>query len=274
MLLRPIPSSGEQIPVVGLGSWLQFDVTGKEKEPLKNVLRTLAETGGKVIDSSPMYGKSEEVLGELTAETGLSDKFFYATKVWTSGKQGGIRQMEESLRKMRRKTMDLMQIHNLLDWETHLGTLRQWKKEGKIRYIGITHYVDSAHPALEKIVRSEKIDFLQVNLSITGRNAEKTLLPAAMENNVAVIINQPFGQGALFSKVRGKPLPGWAGDYGIRSWAQFFLKYILSNPAVTCVIPGTSVRKNMLDNAGAGKEPLPDEETRAKMAALADEGHL
>jgi diketogulonate reductase-like aldo/keto reductase len=223
---------------------------------------------GKLIDSSPMYGRSEQVIGDLTTELGIADNFFYATKVWTTGRQSGIDQMESSMKKMRRQTIDLMQVHNLLDWETHLETLRQWKKEGKIRYIGVTHYLASAHPQLEQLVKSEDIDFIQVNYSIRVRNAEKSLLDAALDNGVAVIVNQPFEEGAVFGAVRGKTLPPWASDYGISSWAQFFLKYILSHPAVTCVIPGTSDPKNLLDNLGAGVGPLPDEETRMRMADL------
>ncbi|MBV6439740.1 MAG: aldo/keto reductase [Haliscomenobacteraceae bacterium CHB4] len=269
MLKRRILSSGnEMLPVVGLGTWIQFDVgkSEEERKPLGEVLKRMAEHGGKVIDSSPMYGNSEEVVGDRATAMGLADKFFYATKVWTTGEQEGIRQMQASLRKMRRTTMDLMQIHNLMDWQTHLKTLRKWKDEGKVRYIGITHYTVTAHEQLEKIIRSEKIDFVQFNYSIRVRNAETSLLKTAQEKGVSVIINEPFEKGSLFSAVKGKELPEWAADYDIKSWAQFFLKFILSHPAVTCVIPGTSNPEHLADNMGAGFGKLPDEAGRKKMA--------
>ncbi|GAB4495603.1 MAG: aldo/keto reductase [Saprospiraceae bacterium] len=264
---RILSSAGEMLPVVGLGTWIQFDVgkTEEERQPLREVLKRMAELGGKVIDSSPMYGNSEEVVGDLTAATGLADEFFYATKVWTNGEQEGIKQMQASLRKMRRTTMDLMQIHNLMDWQTHLKTLKKWKEEGKIRYIGITHYTVASHEQLEKIVKTEKIDFVQCNYSIRVRNAENSLLKAAQDNNVSVIINEPFEKGSLFGAVKGKDLPAWAADYDIKSWAQFFLKFILSNAAVTCVIPGTSNPEHLADNMGAGYGKLPDETGRKKM---------
>lgn len=269
MLTRLIPSTGEKLPVIGLGSWQQFDVgsSSNERNPLKEVLKSMHEAGGKVIDASPMYGRSEQVIGDLTEEIKLNDQFFFATKVWTTGKQSGIDQMNDSFRKMKRKTMDLMQVHNLQDWQTHLKTLKDWKSEGKVRYIGVTHYTDSAHAQLEQIVKSKAVDFVQFNYSIRSRNAEKSLLNAAKDNGVAVIINEPFDQGALFRSVKGKELPDWAADYEIHSWAQYFLKYILSNTAVTCVIPGTSDVKHLVDNMGAGLGKLPDENGRKKMAA-------
>lgn len=273
MNTRLIPRTKEELPIVGLGSWIQFDVGDNEKEliPLKEVLLKMVEKGGKVIDSSPMYGKAEQTIGDLAAETGTANQFFYATKVWTSGTEQGIEQMQASFKKMRRKTMDLMQIHNLVDWKTHLATLERWKKTGKIRYIGITHYSVSAHEQLEQIVRSGVVDFVQFNYSIGVRNAEKSLLKAAKDRGVAVLINEPFQSGTLFGKVKGKPLPPWAADYGISSWAQYFLKYIISNPAVTCVIPGTSNPKHLLDNMGAGYGPIPDEAAQRKLAAYFDQ---
>ena len=269
MLTRLIPSTGEKLPVIGLGSWQQFDVgsSSNERNPLKEVLKSMHEAGGKVIDASPMYGRSEQVIGDLTEEIKLNDQFFFATKVWTTGKQSGIDQMNDSFRKMKRKTIDLMQVHNLQDWQTHLKTLKDWKSEGKVRYIGVTHYTDSAHAQLEQIVKSKAVDFVQFNYSIRSRNAEKSLLNAAKDNGVAVIINEPFDQGALFRSVKGKELPDWATDYEINSWAQYFLKYILSNTAVTCVIPGTSDVKHLVDNMGAGLGKMPDENGRKKMAA-------
>ncbi|MCF0069080.1 aldo/keto reductase [Dyadobacter sp. CY261] len=267
ILERKIPSTGERLPVIGLGSWQQFDIgTGAaERTPLKEVLQKMQEMGSKVIDASPMYGRAEQVIGDLTTELKLNDRFFFATKVWTTGKQEGINQMNASLQKMKRKKIDLMQVHNLQDWETHLKTLKDWKAEGKIRHIGITHYTDASHSRLEQIVKSENIDFVQFNYSVRSRNAEKSLLKAAKDKGVAVIINEPFEQGALFRAVKGKELPAWAGDYDIKSWAQLFLKYIISNDAVTCVIPGTSDVKHLVDNLGAGEGRLPDEAGRKKI---------
>lgn len=273
MRTRKIPSSGEMLPVVGLGTWQQFDVgsSDNERRPLREVIARMNELGGKVIDSSPMYGRSEEVVGDLTAASGFADKFFYATKVWTSGEEEGIAQMNVSMRKMRRSVMDLMQIHNLVDWQTHLKTLKRWKEEGKIRYIGMTHYTVSAHDELERIVLKEKIDFVQFNYSLRVRNAERSLLPAAAEKGVAVIINEPYEKGSLFAAVQGKQLPAWAGEYDISSWGQFFLKFILSHPAVTCVIPGTSNPKHVADNMGAGFGTLPDEKGRKRMIEFVDQ---
>lgn len=267
MINRKIPSTGEALPIVGLGTWQQFDVgpTENERRELTEVLTKMIEKGGKLIDSSPMYGRSEQVVGDLSVPTSINSHLFYATKVWTNGKEAGIRQMQESMTKMRRKTLDLMQIHNLVDYKTHLQTLYKWKEEGKIRYIGITHYTASAHEELERILKTEKIDFVQFNYSLRVRNAEKKLLNAAKEKGVAVIINEPFESGALFSAVKGKKLPEWAAEHDIHSWGQYFLKYILSNEAVNCVIPGTSNPKHVVDNMGAGFGRLPDEKLRLKM---------
>ena len=267
MLERTIQSSGEKLPVVGLGSWQQFDVDGsaQERDPLASVLKSLHQMGGKVIDASPMYGRAEQVIGDLTSDLALNDQFFLATKVWTTGKQAGIDQMNNSLSKMGRKKIDLIQVHNLQDYKTHIKTLKDWKEQGKIRYIGVTHYVDSAHVELEKIVKSKAVDFVQFNYSINSRNAETRLLKAARDNGVAVLINEPFDQGALFRAVKAKKLPQWASEIGMSTWAQFFLKYILGEPAVTCVIPGTSDVKHLLDNLGAGIGQMPDEGTRTKM---------
>lgn len=265
---RPIPSSGEALPIVGVGTWIQFDVgtSDAEREPLRKVLTQMKKYGGKVIDSSPMYGKSEAVVGDLTQELGIADHFFYATKVWTSGEVAGIQQMEASMQKMQRTTMDLMQVHNLIDWKTHIKTLRQWKDAGKIRYIGVTHYLDSAHAQLEEIIRNEDIDFAQFNYSIRSRHAEQSLLEAAQKHGVAVIINRPYEGGSLFNLVRQEELPAWAEEYDIASWGQFFLKFILSHPAVTCAIPGTSNPEYVVDNMMAGYGKLPDEAGREKMA--------
>lgn len=270
IMQRVIPSTGEKIGVVGLGTWQTFDVgsSATAREPLKGVLQALIDGGGNVVDSSPMYGSSEMVIGDLAKELEIKKDLFYATKVWTSGKQSGIDQMNASMRKMKTKPMDLMQIHNLQDWKTHIKTLYDWKEKGLIRYIGITHYVDSAHDDLERIIKSENVDFVQVNYSIADRNAEKSLLPTAKENGVAVLTNRPFTGGALFRKTRGQQLPDWAAEFDCNSWGQFFLKYLLANDAVTCVIPGTSKEKHMIDNMGAGIGRPPGESHRKKMLEL------
>ena len=267
MLKRPIPRSGEMLPVVGVGTWQTFDVGAKapERAELKDVLRLLVASGGSVMDSSPMYGKSEGVVGDLAAELGLREKLFYATKVWTSGREAGIRQMEESFRLMRTTRMDLMQVHNLLDLSVHAKTLREWKAAGRVRYIGITHYHDGAHAELEKIVRTREWDFVQFNYSMAEREAETRLLPACLDSGTAVIVNRPFSQGSLFPGVKGKPLPAWTAEFDCASWGQFFLKYLLGHPAVTCVIPGTSRATHMKDNAQAGVGRLPDAAMRRRM---------
>jgi diketogulonate reductase-like aldo/keto reductase len=269
MLKRTIPSSGEPLPVIGLGTWQQFDIdnTDPEKENLVAVLQTMVDKGATLIDSSPMYGKAEAMVGQLTANANVNH-FFYATKVWTSGRENGIEQMQSSFTKMKRDVMDLMQVHNLVDYKTHLKTLRGWKEEGKIRYFGVTHYQSSSHATLADVIKSEKPDFVQFNYSMADTNAEKNLLKTAADHGVAVIINEPFEKGSLFQRVKGKPLPAWAAEWDINSWGQFFLKYILSHPAVTCVIPGTSNPKHALDNILAGYGKLPDEATRKKMLAV------
>jgi diketogulonate reductase-like aldo/keto reductase len=262
--MKAIPSTGEKLPVIGLGTWQTFDAGGDAaaRAPLREVLKLL---DGNVVDSSPMYGSSESVAGDLIAELGLRPRLFVATKVWTSGRAEGIRQMEESFRRLRVERMDLMQIHNLVDAGTHTKTLQEWKKAGRVRYAGITHYTSSAYPEVERWLKSGDYDFLQINYSLGEREAETRLLPLARELGVAVIVNRPFGEGALFRKVRGKSLPPWAAELGIASWAQYFLKWIVSHPAVTCAIPGTGRPEHMRDNLAAGRGPLPDAETRRRM---------
>ncbi len=267
ILTRAIPNTGELLPVVGVGTWETFDIESNAQELrlLKELLQILADKGGKVIDSSPMYGLSEKTVGDLTTGLGLNDKLFLATKVWTQGKENGIQQMNHSFEVMQRKQLDLMQIHNLVDWKTHIKTLRDWKEQGKIRYIGITHYQESAYSDLENILKNEPIDFLQVNYNLAYRKAADRLLPLAREKKVAVIISQPFAYGKLFQQSKGKTLPAWAADIDCKSWAQFFLKFIVAHPAVTCVIPGTGNPTHMLDNITAGFGKLPDAKQQALM---------
>ena len=270
MLARTIPSSGEKLPVIGLGTWQKFDVdlTPETRKPLEEVLSFFVKLGGHVIDSSPMYGRAEEVIGELTSALGIRDKLFLATKVWTRGKESGIKSLERSLALLRTKRIDLMQVHNLLDVQTHLATLRHWKEQGRIRYLGVTHYNSSAFAEIEKILKSEKLDFLQINYSLMEREAEQRVLPLAQERGVAVIVNRPFGAGDLFDKTRSKPLPDWSADFDCQSWAQFFLKWIVANPAVTCVIPATGKPQHLEDNMQAGFGRLPDAEMRRRMVEL------
>jgi aryl-alcohol dehydrogenase-like predicted oxidoreductase len=264
---RKIPSSGELLPVVGIGTYDTFDVGPRapERAELKQVLQEFAALGGTVIDSSPMYGEAERVVGDLTGELNNREKYFFATKVWTSGQQAGVRQMEQSLKLMRSANMDLMQIHNLLDLDTHTRTLREWKASKKIRYMGITHYHAGAHAELERLVKSNTYDTVQFNYSLAEREAEGRLLPACEAAGVAVIINRPFAQANLFSRVKGKPVPPWCADFDCSSWAQFFLKYLLGHPAVTCVIPGTRRVDHLKDNLQAGMGRLPDAAMRRRM---------
>jgi len=268
LLARTIPKTGEAIPAVGLGTWQGFDVAGSAQElsQARETLRVFFGHGGRVVDSSPMYGSAESVTGELASELGFGSKLFVATKVWTSGREAGIRQMEDSMRKLRVERLDLMQVHNLLDARTHLATLRDWKKAGRVRYLGVTHYHAGAHADLERVIAPGDIDFVQVNYSLAEPEADRRLLAAAAESRTAVIVNRPFAEGGMFRRVKGKPLPDWAKDLGCASWAQFFLKWILAHPAVTCAIPGTRNPRHAADNLGAASDPLPDEATRRRMA--------
>ncbi len=267
MMTRRIPSTGVAIPVVGVGTWRGFDVgdDAGSRARLTRVLEELFAAGGSVIDSSPMYGSSEEVTGDLLTALGRHDTAFVATKVWTSGREAGIAQMEESMRLLRDDRIELMQIHNLLDWRTHLPALREWKAAGRLQHVGITHYRRSAHDELARVMRAEPFDVVQLNYSIDDRHAEDELLPLAQERGMAVLVNLPFGGGGLLRKVRDRPLPGWAAEIECESWAQVLLKFVLSHPAVTCVIPGTGRPAHMRENARAGIGPLPDAALRRRM---------
>jgi diketogulonate reductase-like aldo/keto reductase len=268
-ILRAIPSSKETLPVIGLGTWQTFDVgAGGDRAPLREILKRFVELGGRVIDSSPMYGRAETVVGDLTAALRLRDKLFVATKVWTSGRERGIAQMEESLRRLRVEQIDLMQVHNLVDWRSHLQTLAEWKRTGRVRYVGVTHYTSSAYAELEQVLKSERLDFVQLNYSPIERDAERRLLPLAIDRGVAVLVNRPFAEGTLFRRLRGAALPAWAAELGCRTWAQLVLKWIAAHPAVTCVIPATSRPEHLEDNMQAGVGALPDAAARDRIAAL------
>lgn len=250
--------------MIGLGTWQTFDVPPSGYAPLQQVLTSFFAAGGRLVDSSPMYGRSEETVGDLRGNAPA----FLASKVWTSGKQAGIEQMKRSMQRMRTQHMDLMQVHNLLDYKTHLPVLRDWKAAGTIRYLGVTHYQHSAFDTIEKLMREEQLDFIQIPYSITDTLAEQRLLPLAEETGTAVIVMTPFESGALFRKVRGKQLPQWAQDAGIGSWAQFFLVWILGHPAITCPIPATSNAAHLADIIQAGRGPLPDAKVRGNMRAV------
>ena len=269
MHTRRLPSTGISVPVIGLGTWRGFDVGPDQsrRTQLAEVLRALFDAGGTVVDSSPMYGTSEEVAGDLLVAGGWVDRAFVATKVWTEGRAAGIAQMDASMRKLRDPRIELMQVHNLVDWRTHLDTLRGWKREGRIQHLGVTHYRDDAHDELEAVMRSEPIDSVQLNYAIDNRAAEQRLLPLAADRGIAVLVNLPFGGGGLLRQLGARPLPDWAGDLGCRSWAQVLLKYVVSHPAVTCAIPGTSRPEHMRENAQAGTGVLPDEALRRRMVA-------
>ena len=270
MQTRPIPSSSEPLPLVGLGTYRGFDVAPGDPvyKQLPGVLGELFKKGGTVIDSSPMYGRAEETTGELLSIHEPRSPAFLATKVWTRGREEGIAQMEQSFSLLRTERIDLMQIHNLLDWQTHLPTLREWKEQGRIRYIGITHYTPSAYDEVEAVLKAEPLDFLQINYALDDRGVEKRILPLCRELGVAVICNRPFGGGDLLARLKGKPLPGWAAQVGVKSWPQLALKFLLAHPAVTCVIPGTSNPLYMADNAGAGFGLMLTDAQRQQLIAL------
>ena len=291
MLTKPIPKTGEAIPVIGMGTWQTFDVgrSPEARRPLEEVLAEFSDseppavaggpkqTARKLIDSSPMYGNSEEVVGDLSAKLGLRQKLFMATKVWTQGKDAGIRQMEESMRKLLSEPpavagghsaspIDLMQVHNLVDVDTHLQTLADWQRRGRVRYLGVTHHTTSAYDAVARVIAAHKLDFLQINYSVSEREAERQLLPMAQERGLAVIANRPFAGGEVFSRLARKPLPSWASEIDCTSWAQLMLKFVISHPAITCAIPATSKVEHLRDNMQAGFGRMPDAKLRARIS--------
>ena len=268
--MRAIPSTGEKLPVIGLGSAVTFDVPSNSPKTndITEVITRFVKRGGKVIDSSPMYGNAESLIGQIAAKSGLRKSLFIATKVWTLGKEAGIQQMERSLDRFQTRTIDLMQVHNLVDVGTHMSTLREWKSKGRIRYTGITFSEAKGFAEIERNMKSQRPDFVQINYSIADRGAAQRILPLAQELRIGVIINRPFGSGGVIKAVSGRPLPPWAAEFDCHSWAQFLLKWVVSHPAVTCVIPATNNPQHLEDNMGAGFGRLPDAKTRQRMAAL------
>lgn len=271
ILSRPIPSSGETLPVVGLGTWQTFDVGAGEpaRAPLRTIIHEFVDAGATVIDSSPMYGRSESVAGDLIAELQIRPRLFVATKVWTRGKAEGIRQMEASMRKLRVDRVDLMQVHNLVDARTHLDTLRGWKKDGRVRYVGVTHYTSAGAGEIADLLATEAVDFVQINYSPAEREAERRLFPMTLDRGIAVLANRPLGGDtrSLMKRLRNRALPAWASEIDCRTWAQLVLKFVVSHPAVTCAIPATGNPEHLRDDLQAGKDPLPNAEIRQRIAS-------
>jgi diketogulonate reductase-like aldo/keto reductase len=265
MHTRPIPHSDERLPVVGCGTWRGFDVPRSNQGPLSEVLLALFESGGSVIDSSPMYGAAEGNVGDMLARLDARSSAFVASKVWTRGRAAGVRQMQQSMRLLRISRIDLMQVHNLIDWRTHLATLRDWQGEGLVRYLGVTHYTASAFDELEAVLASEPLDFVQLNYAVHDRVAEQRLLPLAQARGIGVIVNLPLGGGGLLGRLSAQALPACAAALECTSWPQLLLKWVLGHPAVTCVIPGTGRATHMRDNARAGCGPLPDAAQRREI---------
>lgn len=272
MLKKSIPATGEEIPAIGLGTWQTFDepLGGPKQAQLEQVLSAFVAMGGRLVDTSPMYGRAEQLLGVLQEKLQLQQSLFMATKVWTSGRDQGIVQMKRSMSLLKAASIDLMQVHNLLDYQQHWPTLLQWKAEGKFRYLGITHYTNASYPALMQAMEVCKPDFVQFNYAMGNRAAEELILPFALENGIAVLVNRPFEEGSIFSRIRGLGLPAWAMEQGCNSWSQFMLKYLITHPAVSCVIPATANLQHLKDNMQAGSGWLPDEKERTAMARYFD----
>jgi aryl-alcohol dehydrogenase-like predicted oxidoreductase len=267
----PASRDALHLPPIGLGTYATFDVgaTEAERAPLREVLRAFVELGGSVLDSSPMYGRSEEVAGDLAAELGVREKLFVATKVWTRGRDAGIAQMNTSLARLRADPVDLMQVHNLVDTDVHLATLRAWQSQGRVRHLGITHYQASGHAAVMRVMETQAIEFVQINYSVAEREAEQELFPLARERGIRILVNRPFGGGALLTGLKSKPLPAFAAEIDCTSWAQLLLKFVITHPAVTCAIPATSKVAHLRDNMAAAQGRMPDEKLRAQIAAAA-----
>ena len=269
-LLRSVPKTGEKLPVIGLGSAGSFDVRPGSPQlgQLGEVLALFVKHGGKLIDSAPLYGNAESVIGDLAAKSRLRDSLFIATKVLATSVQEGTSQMERSLQLFRTRTIDLMQVHNLVDVDREMTSLREWKAKGRIRYTGITYSEDRGHGEVERVMKLQKPDFVQINYSLVDRAAARRILPLARDLGMGVIINRPFGGGGIFKEISAKPLPAWVAEFDCHSWAQFLLKWIVAHPAVTCVIPATNNPRHLEDNMGAGVGRLPDARTRERMASL------
>jgi diketogulonate reductase-like aldo/keto reductase len=269
LIARKIPGTGEALPCVGIGTYQTFDVSSpEEKQQVGEVMRDFTRLRGKLVDTSPMYGAAESVIGEVVTEFDLARKLFLATKVWIEGRDAGLAQARQSMERMKTSKLDLIQVHNLLDVDIHLAWLKEWKQKGQVRYIGVTHYAEGAYAALEKQITSKQVDFVQFNYSMAEREAENRLLPAAIGSGTAVIVNRPFAKASLFELVKGRPVPDWASEFDAHTWAQFFLKYILGHPAVTCVIPATRNPKHLADNMQAGRGRLPDPKMRQRMVGF------
>lgn len=264
-LMATIPSTGETLPRMGLGTYKTFDVPQENESSLEEVIKTFRVLGGRIVDSSPMYGRAEKVVGDVSIKTKLNQELFMCTKVWTHGKKEGLKQIKDSIKKMGREKIELMQIHNLIDWKIHLATLRELKEEGIVKYIGITHYTPSAFDELERILKVEKLDFLQIPYNIRENSAERFLIPMAQDKGVAIIANEPFDHGSLFKIFRNKSMPAWSRDYGIESWSQYFLKYILANDRVTFIIPATKDPEHLKENMAAATGQIPEEDFRYRM---------
>ena len=267
VLRRPIPSSGELLPVIGVGTAVVYEIeTSDARFPaLIDTVRTFLSNGGTLIDTSPTYGRAEKNLGEIFRRTGQRDRAFLATKISTTGEQAGIASLQNSQRDLGTEKIDLLQVHNIRDTAVHLRTIRRLRDEGKVRYVGITTSFDSSYEEYERIMRREKLDFVQIDYALDNRNAEDRILPLARELGMAVLINLPFGRGRLFGKARGRPLPPWAAEIDCASWAQFFLKFVLAHPAVTVVIPGTDRPEFALDNLNAARGRIPDAAMRQRI---------
>ncbi|HEX7128239.1 MAG TPA: aldo/keto reductase [Thermodesulfobacteriota bacterium] len=272
LIERRIPSSGESLPVVGIGTARRYDVsaTAEERAELTEVLRRFAASGGRLIDTAPSYGSAESVVGDLVSALGLRERLFLATKVGATGREAGIAQLETSMRRLRTTTLDLVAVHNLQDTATQLATLREWKQRGRIRYVGITTSFDRQYAEFERTMRAETLDMVQVDYALDNRGAGERILPLAADRGMGVMVNLPFGRGRLFRAVEGKALPEWAREFDCESWAQFFLKYVIAHPAVTCVIPGTARVRYLADNLGAARGRLPTAAMRRRMEQFID----
>jgi aryl-alcohol dehydrogenase-like predicted oxidoreductase len=272
LIQRKIPSTGESLPIIGIGTARRYEAitTEAERAPLREVLRQFKEMGGRVIDTAPSYGTAEMVVGDLVAELNIRESLFIATKLGAHGRDAGIEQLEQSFKHLRTPRIDLIAVHNLQDTQTQLRTLRQWKQAGRVRYVGITTSFERQHQEFEQTMKAEALDFIQVDYALDNRKADQRILPLAADRGMGVMINLPFGRGRLFTAVQGRSLPPWAREFDCTSWAQFFLKYIVSHPAVTCAVPGTAKSEYVADNLGAARGRLPDAAMRRRMESFID----